>query len=95
MGGLSINDAMCFAKPVVCSVADGTEKRLVREGFNGHYFTNGDADSLTDRLDSLLSDPVRLRTFGDNSLKIIQEEINIHTVLREYVRAFEYAALTD
>lgn len=95
MGGLSINDAMCFAKPVVCSVADGTEKRLVREGFNGHYFANGDVDSLTDRLDRLLSDPARLRTFGDNSLRIIQEEINIHTVLREYVRAFEYAASTD
>ena len=92
MGGLSINDAMCFAKPVVCSVADGTEKRLVREGYNGHYFTNGDADSLTERLDALLSNPARLRSFGDNSLKIIQNDINIHTVLREYVRAFEYAA---
>lgn len=94
MGGLSINDAMCFAKPVVCSVADGTEKRLVREGHNGHYFTNGDADSLTERLGSLLADPERLRSFGHNSLKIIQEEINIQTVLREYVRAFEYAAST-
>lgn len=92
MGGLSINDAMCFAKPVVCSVADGTEKRLVREDYNGHYFTNGDADSLTERLDALLSNPARLRSFGDNSLKIIQNDINIHTVLREYVRAFEYAA---
>ncbi len=91
MGGLSINDAMCFAKPVICSVADGTEKRLVREGINGLYFTNGDADSLTERLDDLLSNLARLDLFGANSLKIIQEEINIHTVLREYVRAFEYA----
>lgn len=91
MGGLSINDAMCFGKPVVCSVADGTEKRLVREGYNGHYFTNGDADTLTDRLDSLLAAPARLRQFGENSLRIIREEINIHTVLKAYVQAFEYA----
>ena len=91
MGGLSINDAMCFAKPVVCSVADGTEKRLVREGFNGHYFQNGDPDSLIEQLDRLLSDPDKIFEFGQNSLKIIQKDINIHTVLREYVRAFEFA----
>ena len=31
MGGLSINDAMCFGLPIVCSVGDGTEKVLVRD----------------------------------------------------------------
>ncbi|HMX38754.1 MAG TPA: glycosyltransferase family 4 protein [Saprospiraceae bacterium] len=91
MGGLSINDAMCFAKPVVCSVADGTEKRLVREGYNGHYFSNGDADSLSERLAGLLANPARMQQFGQNSLHIIQHDINIHTVLEAYVRAFEYA----
>lgn len=91
MGGLSINDAMCFGKPVVCSVADGTEKRLVREGYNGFYFENGNAASLTKKVDTLLGDQSRLKTFGERSLKIIQEEVNIHNVLREYVRAFEFA----
>ncbi|HNG89802.1 MAG TPA: glycosyltransferase, partial [Saprospiraceae bacterium] len=91
MGGLSIYDAMCFAKPVVCSVADGTEKRLVREGYNGHYFSNGDADSLSERLAGLLANPARMQQFGQNSLHIIQHDINIHTVLEAYVRAFEYA----
>ncbi|GAB3927980.1 glycosyltransferase family 4 protein [Larkinella terrae] len=90
MGGLSINDAMCFAKPVVCSVADGTEKRLVREGYNGGYFENGNADSLTEKIDNLLADPQRVKTFGEHSLQIIRNEVNIHTVLKEYVRAFEY-----
>ncbi len=91
MGGLSINDAMCFAKPVVCSVADGTEKRLVREGQNGYYFQNGDADSLTQTIDSLLADPKKVKAFGERSLQIIRDEVNIHKVLQEYVRAFEYA----
>lgn len=90
MGGLSINDAMCFAKPVVCSVADGTEKRLVREGENGYYFKNGDADDLARVLDLLLSDNKRLNTFGENSLKIIKEEINIHTVIEGYKNVFDF-----
>ncbi len=90
MGGLSINDAMCFAKPVICSVADGTEKRLVREGYNGGYFENGSADSLTAKIDALLGEPGRVEAFGAHSLRIIRDEVNIHAVLREYVRAFEY-----
>ncbi|ETK12582.1 hypothetical protein T235_08430 [Tannerella sp. oral taxon BU063 isolate Cell 8/11] len=38
MGGLSINDAMCFSLPIICSVCDGTEKDLVFEGENGFFF---------------------------------------------------------
>lgn len=90
MGGLSINDAMCFARPVVCSVADGTEKRLVREGYNGYYFANGDQTSLNAALRKLLSDPDKVARFGANSLKIIEGEVNIHTVLREFEAAFAY-----
>ena len=91
MGGLSINDAMCFGKPVICSEADGTEKRLVREDFNGKYFRGGNAEDLAEKIGFLLSDPARLRLFGENSLKIIREELNIHTVLGEYRKAFRYS----
>ncbi len=90
MGGLSINDAMCFGKPVVCSVADGTEKRLVREGINGHYFENGNTDSLTKVLDNLLSDQDKIILFGKKSFDIIEQKINIHNVLGEYIKAFEF-----
>lgn len=90
MGGLSINDAMCFAKPVVCSVADGTEKRLVREDYNGYYFKNGDQVSLDDSIKKLLKDGERVKLFGERSLEIIRKEVNIHSVLREYNVAFQY-----
>lgn len=90
MGGLSINDAMCFAKPVICSVADGTEKRLVQDGYNGYYFENGDQKSLNSTIRKLLNDPDKIKIFGDNSLKTIKEKVNIHTVLREYDAAFRY-----
>lgn len=90
MGGLSINDAMCFAKPVVCSVADGTEKRLVREGENGYYFNNGSADDLARVLDLILAEPERVKAFGQCSMEIIKNEINIHTVIEGYKKVFEY-----
>lgn len=90
MGGLSINDAMCFAKPVICSVADGTERRLVREGYNGSYFENGNQESLNLKTKALLASPEKLASYGAHSLKIIKEEINIHSVLKEYMVAFQY-----
>ncbi len=90
MGGLSINDAMCFAKPVICSVADGTEKRLVRENYNGFYFKNGDQKSLDTAVLNLLTDAEKVKQFGANSLNIIKKEVNIHSVLREYDVAFQY-----
>jgi glycosyltransferase involved in cell wall biosynthesis len=91
MGGLSINDAMCFGKPVVCSVADGTEKRLMRENENGFYFENSNAESLTKVLDTLLSDQNKITQFGQKSSEIIEKEINIHTVLQGYIQAFQFA----
>jgi len=90
MGGLSINDAMCFAKPVICSVADGTEKRLVREGYNGYYFENGNQGSLNNAIMKIFSEPGLIKELGGNSLKIIKNEVNIHTVLSEYAGAFQY-----
>ncbi len=90
MGGLSINDAMCFAKPIICSVADGTEKRLVKEGYNGYYFDNTSQESLNGCMLRLITNQEAIHEFGLNSLKIIQEEVNIHTVIKEYQEAFQY-----
>jgi glycosyltransferase involved in cell wall biosynthesis len=91
MGGLSINEAMCFAKPVVCSVADGTEKRLVREGYNGHFFESGSVASLNAVIEKLFADPAQIAVMGKRSQEIIEKEINIHTVLGNYMEAFRFA----
>lgn len=88
MGGISINDAMCFSRPIVCSVCDGTEKHLVRDGVNGFYFRDGDALDLQAKLERLLADPALAAGMGRRSLEIILTEINIYTVLRAYVEAF-------
>ena len=90
VGGLSINDAMCFGKPVVCSVADGTERMLVEPGRNGYVFENDNAEDLHEKLDELLSDPIKTQAMGRRSEQIIREKVNVHTVIDGYVRAFNY-----
>jgi len=88
MGGLSINEAMIFGKPVICSVCDGTEKKLVREGYNGLYFKEDDAVDLAEKMDYLFTHPEIIKNMGENSERIIREEVNINTVIEAYKKAF-------
>lgn len=88
MGGLSINDAMTYELPIICSVCDSTERDLVKDGINGLFFEDGNADDLADKIDKLLSDNELRNQMGKESGRIIREEINIDTVADKYVRAF-------
>lgn len=90
MGGLSINDAMFNGLPVVCSVCDGTEKRLVRDGYNGLFFAEGSEDDLVDKLLTLFRQPELCRQMGKHSRRIIDDEVNVHTVLAGYLDAFRF-----
>lgn len=92
MGGLSINEAMCYDKPIVCSVCDGTEKKLVKENYNGKYFQEDNVNDLADKIDFLFSNPELIEQMGKNSRKIIEDEMNVHTVINGYLKAFNYAA---
>lgn len=89
MGGLSINDAMTYGMPVVCSVCDSTERDLVKEGINGAFFKEGDAKSLADKICDIFSSPERIKNMGRESERIIREEINIETVSNRYIEAFK------
>jgi len=88
MGGLAINEAMSFGKPIICSICDGTEKDLVRESLNGYYFKVGDKVDLADKIKILLDRPQLIEKMGLNSISIIKNEININTVTSRYINAF-------
>lgn len=90
MGGLSINDAMCFSLPVICSVCDGTEKDLITDGVNGYIFQEGNVDSLAYKIDLVLSDKEKAKTMGEASYRVIKEKINLDTVSQRYLDAFSY-----
>lgn len=88
MGGLSINDAMTYGMPVLCSVCDSTERDLVIEGTNGFFFKDGDVDSLAERIKEMFASPERCRKMGEESERIIREKINMETVSERYLKAF-------
>ena len=90
MGGLSINEAMAFGKPIICSVCDGTEKVLVRDGINGLFFKENDIDDLAQKIIYLFNNPELIGQMGIKSEQIIKEEININSVVDNYINAFEY-----
>ena len=87
MGGLSINEAMAFGKPVVCSVCDGTEKVLVRDGKNGYYFENGNSKSLADKIMSIIGHDEVQASMGKESERIIKDEVNIDVVCNNFISA--------
>ena len=89
MGGLSINDAMTYGLPVLCSVCDGTERDLVTDGVNGLFFQEGDAESLAEKIETLFASPARCKEMGRESERIIREKINIETVSERYLEAFK------
>jgi len=90
MGGLSINEAMAYGKPVICSRCDGTERDLVTEGENGLYFQEGDAPDLASKIELLLNDPAKCRDMGERSLSVIEQKINLDIVTRRFVDCFEF-----
>ena len=89
MGGLSINDAMTYGMPILCSVCDSTERDLVTEGENGFFFKDGDVNSLAEKINQLFSSPELCKQMGKGSERVIQEKINLNTVSERYLKAFQ------
>jgi len=87
-GGLSLNDAMGFGLPVICSVADGTEKDLVLPHETGLYFKEDDTNDLAEKIAYFFANPDIAKEIGKNAEKLIRTKINIHTVAANFVACF-------
>lgn len=92
MGGLSINEAMAFGKPIICSICDGTEKILVKNQINGLFFKEGSTEDLAEKILYLFSNPALIEFMSKESEKIIREQVNIDIVTSNYINAFKKIA---
>lgn len=85
-GGLAINDAMTFAKPVICTYADGTEKDLVIPNQTGFIYQN--AKELKNYMEFFINNPHKAQEMGKNAQLKILNEINLEKVSQKYVDYF-------
>ena len=85
-GGLAVQEAMAHGLPVIVAKGDGTQDDLVRAG-NGWQIPPEDYGALVSTMRDALSDIPRLRKMGDESFRIVSEEINIGTMAGTFVRA--------
>jgi glycosyltransferase involved in cell wall biosynthesis len=85
-GGLAVQEAMSHGLPVIVAKGDGTQDDLVREG-NGWQIQPEDYGALVSAMKNALSDIARLRKMGQESFRIVSEEINIQKMADVFVDA--------
>ena len=85
-GGLAVQEAMSHGLPVIVAKGDGTQDDLVREG-NGWQIPPDDFDALVSTMKDALTDVARLRRMGEESYRIVKEEINIEAMVATFMRA--------
>ena len=83
-GGLAVQEAMSYGLPVIVAQGDGTQDDLVRKE-NGWQVPPGDFDALVAVMKDALSDVARLRKMGEESYRIVKEEINIEKMVETFV----------
>lgn len=69
--GLAINEAMSLSRPVIASSHVGCTQDLIQPYKNGLIFPAGDVSALAACLQYAFSDRERLKTWGEESRKII------------------------
>jgi glycosyltransferase involved in cell wall biosynthesis len=90
-GGLVISEAMTHGLPVICSIGDGTEIDLIKEGRNGYLIPETGIDALVNAIRKCLSDPQKLKEMGMYSRQIIDKKHNILSFMNEMLDGIFFA----
>jgi glycosyltransferase involved in cell wall biosynthesis len=85
-GGLAIQEAMSYGLAVIVAQGDGTQDDLVRNE-NGWQIPPDNFGALVSTMKNALSDVARLRRMGEESYRIVKEEINIEKMVETFVTA--------
>jgi glycosyltransferase involved in cell wall biosynthesis len=93
-GGLALQQALGFALPAIAAEGDGTQADLVRPE-NGWLVEPGSLESLKACLIEALQNPVELRKKGQESFRIVRDEINMERMADGFVSAVEYVSRAE
>jgi glycosyltransferase involved in cell wall biosynthesis len=92
-GGLAVQEAMSYGLPVIVAQGDGTQDDLVRRE-NGWQIPPDDFGTLLSTMKDALSDVARLRRMGEESYRIVKDEINIEKMVETFVKALNKVTVT-
>jgi len=84
IGGLAINQAMALRKPIITSIADGTQEDLVISGVNGHIIDIDSTDSLVHCLSKILNDKNLTINMGKKSQEIIMAKASLKNMVTQF-----------
>jgi glycosyltransferase involved in cell wall biosynthesis len=88
-GGLVINEALFFERPVVLTKADGTEADLILNGFNGLYFQQNNAHSLCESLKEIIIRREYFRNNAVSSKSLITQRSNVECMVETFIDVAE------
>ena len=86
-GGLAVNQAMAYGKPVIVGEGDGTEADLVKNNVNGFLIHN--TSELKNALVRLLTQKSSIQSMGRASVAMIQK-YDLDNMAAQFVEAVEY-----
>lgn len=89
LGGLVINHAMIFGKPVVSGIADGTEFDLIEDGVSGYIIKDDSIQDLANSI-SLVLQPENLANMSGAAKRKVDDFWNIKTMISRVEQCIEY-----
>lgn len=87
-GGLALNQAMAYGKPVIASSADGTEVDLIQQGENGYIAAEDDISALANAMYQVLRTPAIQHEMGKLSSQLMQEKFTLDGMVNSFVFCF-------
>ncbi len=87
IGGLAINHAIAYRKPLIVSFADGTEKDQALDNLNSLYFTKLNINSLVDKIKYCYDNPIRLQEMSKISGELSSRKFNINVMADAFINA--------
>jgi glycosyltransferase involved in cell wall biosynthesis len=86
-------ESLVLGRPVVATAAGGTGE-IVRDGVNGLLVPCGDATRLAEAILTMLENPDRLRTMGENARALSGPQFTLDSMLSSYGEYYDRLLLT-
>ena len=70
--GLVINEAMANGLPIITTYQCVAGKELIKNGYNGYLVNPDDKDTLSEKINTILSDDVLRKSMAEHSIEVIR-----------------------